>query len=722
MSNGISESRMIRATTKHEVGVFEKRQETNAVKYATHVPMSFWATVGAVAVGIPTLFLGTLLFIGIHRYCHRNPDATKAMHKEQAEAACGVIFARKEKSEQGADFIEVNLSIGDTITGIEKHGNLWIKTNDGNHEEKHPELDTIDKLKLFYRDDIKNNIDYYIEKNPDNQLLKLFKNAIFNENIDELFDLMEKTNGSDSLDELQTNIRVLEEVIENNHKNFKGILQVEVTELKRENQTVFAHNVTFGDARIARIGLAVDLNPKLFQPAPAIIYGDQSATAVSKPKTLNGLLNKVRSSPDSVSFQANILKLDNFCEQTEEDYKKLKLEIKPQNSGNSVVTVNIDGIELEFKGKLQLNDRLFDKVPNENGPTSVYQLKQKTEQAQYIQELYIQSADMNAAVYANPFSKQALLKAHDSLSEGVFKGIRRDMSRSGPSLPVRTDTSVGSTREDYFTACRNYLSPDLSAHTDEFKDLYANYSGLTYDDQCRLYQAVDGPQDERESELSKIKNNDQLVEIKNTFDLLGQEEKIKMAKCFNFFCTGEFVGTDKEFEDAVNNKLPLKEKMEFLMLYQAFETPTASLDTTLVASAIKRCEMPVQRGKEEGFNNIAQLDEKKQSAQLRFERHIEYKYGTDMVARAFVTPTYSVAIPENGGLGKMKLKFHEEKLKYNLVILNQDGSTPTVCKNAFIAGEWKPPIISPEDRFSMEEFNYQQLHRAVCLSNAYVTI
>jgi len=65
----------------------------------------------------------------------------------------------------------------------------------------------------------------------------------------------------------------------------------------------------------------------------------------------------------------------------------------------------------------------------------------------------------------------------------------------------------------------------------------------------------------------------------------------------------------------------------------------------------------------------------------------------------------------------MKHKFHEDKLKYNLVILNQDGSTPTVCKNAFIAGESKSAVISPEDRFSMEEFHFQQLHRAMCLSN-----
>ena len=476
------------------------------------------------------------------------------------------------------------MSTGDKITGTGKPGGLWIKTNDANHKEKHPELNTPDDLKQFYREDIKKNIDYYIEKNPDSQLFKLFKNA--NDNIDNLFNLMEKINGSEGPDEFQTNIRAVEEFIGDKCNDFKGILQVEVTQLQVENKPGFAHNVTFGDARIARIGFRNDLNPKLFEPAPAIINADRTlTTTVSKPKTLNGLLSEVRTSPDSVSFQANILKLDNFCEQTVKDYKSLKLKIKQEDSGNSVVTANIADIEVEFKGELQLNDRLFEKVSNTDDSSLIYQLKSKTAKAQYIQELYIQSADVNAAVNANPYAKQALLDAHGPMSHGVFEGIRKDMSRNGPSLPVKTDASVGWTREDYFTACRTYFSPDISSHTNEFKGLYGIYSELTYEHQGLLFKAVAGPQEQKKSALSRI-NSEGLVEIKNKFELLEKEEQTKMAECFGFFCTGAFVGTYDEFEQAVN-KLPLKQKMEFLMLYQAFEPPTASLDTTLAYSALK---------------------------------------------------------------------------------------------------------------------------------------
>ncbi|MCD6027825.1 MAG: hypothetical protein K0R08_2344, partial [Solimicrobium sp.] len=307
---------------------------TNSLKCAEkEPPVSTAVIVAAVIAAIPTLGIGALLVWGIRHYYL----ACKAeeRQREQAEFACGVIFEKIQSSDNGDRSITISLSTGYKVVCTQKGGNgLWISTN-GGKETTHPDLLTIEDLKNFFINDIKENIDFYVEKNPKNSLIALFSGAINNENnkdeLDDLIRLIERVDRSadhNLLEKFQEMFSKLETYIEKICSGFKDKLRVKIVP-GNEREDGFTFNVTFNDFCIAS---------PLFRAEKPLRDANESFITLLTNARANGteaaLINSIEAMDAFArankfnEFQKSICSLKSWIERNDTDFKgKLRVEV-----------------------------------------------------------------------------------------------------------------------------------------------------------------------------------------------------------------------------------------------------------------------------------------------------------------------------------------------------------------------------------------------------------
>jgi hypothetical protein len=695
MSDNFSAGTAIRASTKHVVGFFQQEEESNALKYAGDVPMSNGAKIGAGIAGVVIPVLGAILFIGIHKFYHKWVQAAEKQ-TAQAEMACGVAVGKIENKGNGERYIHLNLSTGDTVLCTERKDGLFISTN-GGKEVPHPELKTLTELKKFFQEDIQNNSDFYVEKNPGNVLIQLFDSASRAGDINGLFDLMEVISQSvDFHTDFEKSVRQLEETIEKKYPKFRGMLQVEVTPIKEQpKNSIF--EVNFGGFLITRLAFPskCKLDSRLFE-LTSITHDDMRVTVIAKPKTLEALSNKLNKSTDSRSFEVNVLKLSNFYQQTDENFRGLRLKVEQGETSSTVIVSKVTQESekqigrVQFEGNLSFNSRFF-----ELDKDSTYRLKPDV--PLQMQELYSKSLSMNEAWHnLNSTTKKTVLKeAKQRIKEPDILQIRPDMNRVEDLYPDQSEDPDVWTKESFRTLFQTYFKPDITQYSAQFKEIYAQYSALNLEDKIALWRVVSGQE--------KVTLDQDVGDVKSEFDKLGPPEKTAMVECFEFLCVNKYKGTDDEEFKAAIQTLPFEKQVVLLIAaHQGFKAPIRVAYPEIVFNRNQEvCLQPVYT---HYHYKVSKVSEETKTIEIELQYHVDYeplgnerkqsKDKSPIVAHEVVTAKYTVSIPESGQLVDVKVKFHEDELKFNLVVLNQDGSVPQNCKTV-CAKQLKPKTGQP---------------------------
>ncbi|MCD6026657.1 MAG: hypothetical protein K0R08_1176 [Solimicrobium sp.] len=658
MPAALTAERVIRTTTLHESLIAnENKKVSNALECAADAPISSEVKIAALIAGLATFGIGAVLILGIRKFYQIYQASEK--QREQAEFACRIIFQPVEDAHEDEKRITIKLDSGNTVVCSEKFDGLWISTNGGT-ARRHSELGKIQQLKEFFRADIKQNSDFYIEKNPDNSLIALLCSAVKEDNskADELFDLFQNLACGRKFSEFQ-----------------RSLLLVEEFEVTRPQQSVFKYKVKFGDFRMVSLQCEDgQLDRGLFELKTNGF--DNNATKILKPKTLKRLLNKATHSSNSFSFEANISEVALFLRKTTTCSNPLQLIVKKED-GNSVVTVNIPGKELErihseihFQGDLKLNDRLFKAVNNKiHVPNLIYEAREITE-----------DNNLRAVIksIANPSKWRSLLDyvvdiTNCSFQIKQFDQMRKDLHRSISLFPEFSEDHEIFTQQRYTKLIQDCFSntAELENLTSDDRDFYEEFCKLSTDDKNRFLSSL-------KQGVSQHSTSLQLIFFQ--FDSKKQA-RLKRA----FFGVDDrlaFYGTNEQLQAKISS-LSIQDQALFLIVvdqgYKAFSSIRAlHFRGSDNISVSMQSEMPFI------YKVMPINSNRPKEVRIEVTKSRNFVDDGDVIGNQQVYGLYTVSFKKGTGLAGANIRLSNVELK--LTMPNKNGSFPTVCKTLPMAG------------------------------------